>query len=205
MNEGGAAREMFNLDTWPPTALREFEAEPTAHLPPRRNPSEREAGDVERQVEANDRRAQIVASREEDVLDKLRGSHALETLGSAKGLQRASLSLRERIRVKEQARLVEVRTISQMIAAEAKPLRGVRRRLGVEDERPFRRRRWLPIASAGRLAVRVRHEGAKRDRQAVGRQPAGFRPTRCAGVHEGSLWSAYAPVDAAVHGGPLNR
>jgi hypothetical protein len=61
---------MLDLDTRAPPLLGQFETEPAAHLSPRRSPSEREAGDVERQVETDDRRPELVAATEEHVLDE---------------------------------------------------------------------------------------------------------------------------------------
>ena len=67
-------------------------------------------------------------------------------MGNGEGFQRAPLGLGERIGIKEQARFIENLSLSQLIAAKAKPLRGVGCRFRVEDERPFGRWRRFPIA-----------------------------------------------------------
>ena len=67
---------MFDLHVRAPPLLGHFEAEPASHLSTRWNPSERKAGDVEWEIEADDRRSQRLTAPEEDVFDERCVRHA---------------------------------------------------------------------------------------------------------------------------------
>jgi hypothetical protein len=115
------------------------------HLSARRNPSEREAGDVEWQIEANDCRPQLIAALEENIFHELDVRHAFERVHGSERFQGAALIFGKDVRIKKQACFIENLTLSKLVAAKAKPLRGVGCRFRVEDERPFGRRRRSPI------------------------------------------------------------
>jgi hypothetical protein len=71
--------------------------------------------------------------------------HALETVRGSESFQGASLIFGENVGVKEQARFIESLSLSKLVAAKAKALRGVGCRFCVEDERSSGRWRRFPI------------------------------------------------------------
>src|SRR5829696_2819040 len=86
-----AAVQVPNAHPWPPLVLTQLEGETTPHPSSSQTVSDGDAGEVERQVQADARAPQVVGVGEEDCLDEvLRCSHDEAMIGSV-GLESCQL------------------------------------------------------------------------------------------------------------------
>jgi hypothetical protein len=127
---------MADLDGRPPPELGQLKREPASHrFTASRAVSDRQSRNVEGQVEADDRSAQVVGPSKQDFVDEFgNGPQDKSTLAAERSKQRKIVSADESW-VVEETSLIKFVCLAKLICADAQTLRRVDSRLGVEDKR----------------------------------------------------------------------
>src|ERR1700678_3796386 len=97
------------------------------------------SGYVEGQIEADDRRAKLIGMSEQEFVSELGDRHKGVALGEREPPDDGELSLRDGLRIVENALIPKLPVFTQLIAPEKKGLAMVFRRFSVEYENPTAR------------------------------------------------------------------
>ena len=111
--------------------------------------SDRQSRNIERQIEADDRSAQVIGPSKQHFVDEFRdGPQHVSTL-PAELPKHGKFVFADDGWVIEETRLIKFVAFAELICADAQPLRRIDCRLGIDDERPFGwRRRFVRSRSA---------------------------------------------------------
>ena len=115
----------------------QVEAKAATHFPPGRPVSDRDPGEIEREVEPDDGRAPDVAILEEDFRAKLLDSHQLDAMCIREGIKSNVIGLRERFGIDKDAFPFELLSAPDLKEPKVQSLDRIYRGFAVKYQCPF--------------------------------------------------------------------